>query len=70
MTEKMINCEYDDKFFINKSINLGGEHVVHFQMTESDGVCYVDRVSLNKKACIDLVKFLKKEMEIKDEELV
>ena len=52
----MINCEYDDKFFINKSINLGGEHVVQFQMTESDGTCYVDQVSLNKEACIDLVK--------------
>ncbi|QIQ66181.1 hypothetical protein KNU91_gp014 [Enterococcus phage nattely] len=70
MTEKMINCEYDDKFFINKSINLGGEYVAQFQMTESDGNCYVDQVSLNKEACIDLVKFLKKEMEIKDEELV
>ncbi|CAD0281803.1 hypothetical protein [Enterococcus phage vB_EfaS_140] len=70
MTEKMINCEYDDKFFINKSVNLGGEHVAQFQMTESDGTCYVDQVSLNKEACIDLVKFLKKEMEIKDEELV
>lgn len=70
MAEKIIDCEYGDKFFIDKSTNLDGEHVAQFQMTESDGTCYVDQVSLNKEACIDLVKFLKKEMEIKDEELV
>lgn len=70
MAEKMIDCEYGDKFFIDKSTNLDGENIVQFQMTESDEICYVDKVSLNKEACIDLIKILKKDMDIKDEELV